>query len=194
MNDRDLLRIAWICWAVPAITGVGSTILSATTGEFFFAWLGLLCIPVGVGLFLLGVAMLAAAKSSPRGLILALLLGNFPLAFICACVGIATTPAFRGDYRLEVSVANDSDAVIDSAVVTYGEYSAKAESIPPHATERVKLKVGYLLAQTQVNLTVRRGGNTLQKTLCTFDGDDLHGEGVNHVAAEVSANEIKRRR
>ena len=69
MNDRHPLRVAWLCWGAPAVVGVFSTIFFLTTGHFLFVMIGLLCVPVGAILSLLGAAMLANSTTGPRALI-----------------------------------------------------------------------------------------------------------------------------
>jgi hypothetical protein len=87
MRDRELLGIAWFCWAAPAVVGVGTTILFLLTDVVFFALLGLLCALFGTMLFVLGIAMVVSSQSGPRVLLALLLFSNFPLAIACASVG-----------------------------------------------------------------------------------------------------------
>jgi len=182
MTDAQLLRVAWCCWAAPAVVGVGSTILHALTGEGAFIFIGLACVPFGVILFLIALPMLATAKSGPRGLLFLLLASNFPLALACATIGMATASPFGGSYRLEVVVHNDSDTPIDSAIVTYGKYMGEVRDIPPRTKERIKVKVGYIHEQTDVRLAVHRGRNSVRKTIRTYDGDDFSGGGFRELS------------
>jgi hypothetical protein len=88
MDDVVKLRIAWFCWVVPAVVGVGTTILFALTGNEAFAKAGLHCALFGTILFAIGIAFVGAANTGPRILLGILLLSNFPLALACAAVGI----------------------------------------------------------------------------------------------------------
>jgi hypothetical protein len=191
MRDRDLLGIAWFCWAVPAVVGVGATILYVLVGESVFISIGLACVPFGIILFLFALPMLATAKTGPRGLLLLLLALNFPLAFVCATIGMATASPFGGSYQLEVVVCNDSDVPIDSAVVTYGKYIGEVRDIPPRTKERIKVKVGYIHQQTDVRLAVHRGENSIRKALRTFDGDDFLGGGFNELSIVAKERSIE---
>jgi hypothetical protein len=191
MRDREFLGIAWFCWAAPGAVGAGATILHALTGEGLFLSVGLACVPLGIILFLFALPMIANAKAGPRGLLLLLLFSNFPLAFVCATIGLATASPFGGSLRLEVVVHNASDAPIDSAVATYGKYIGEVRNVAPHVTERIRVKVRYLHEQTDVRLAVHRGEHSIRKTHCTYDGDDFSGGGIRELSTIATDRTIE---
>jgi hypothetical protein len=193
MNDsheRRLLYIAWFCWAAPAAVGVGSTLLYALTDNELFVMSGMLCVPAGIILFLFGVTTLANINTGPRGLILALLLSNFPLAFVCAVVGMGKASIIGGPYLLEVHVANRSGVFIDSAAATYGASSGTTSGIPPNETGSIRLRVPYESRQTPITVFVVSGGKSLSKEMMTMDGDDFLGSRKEELTVEVTRDGI----
>jgi len=191
MTDLQRLRVAWLCWGIPALVGVACTVFFVLTHHLLLMMIGLVLLPVGIVLSVVGGWMLRDSDSGPRALIAILLLSNYPLACFCAWTGLHAASPSGGRYRLEVLVRNDNGSPIDSAVVTYGKYIGELRNIPPLATARIKLNVGYLSDQTDVRLAVHRGENSVRKTLCTLDGDDFLGSGFNELSMVSKERKIE---
>jgi len=168
MDDRSRLETAWFCWAVPAFIGVGATIFHWLTGNPSCVVVGLLCVPLGVLLFIVGLAHAVTAKSGRRGLMILLLFSNFPLALACAWVGL------RESFTVSVTVVNESDQTIDSALATFNGGAAKASAIPPKGSATLKVSTGTI-ERCEFTLSVATAGRTLQTTLGSYDSDDLIG-------------------
>jgi hypothetical protein len=119
-------RVALACGGVPLVTGVLVLLAWLVTGQVWLVIAGLLTIVVGC--VLVAVGSIAAAIHAVRnlraghlprrrvlrdaGLIVVLLLSNFPAALVCA--GIAR----RVDLLYVVTVVNASGVTLDSFVIS----------------------------------------------------------------------------
>jgi len=133
-----------------------------------FGPIGLFCILAGIILFIFGAAALANTQSGPRGLILALMLSNFPLALMCG----ALSAREMGTHRIDILVVNASDRPIDSAVATFDKAKAIESAIGPGTSRRLRL-VMFAVHRDDVRLSISRGDQTEHIKLGSYDSDDL---------------------
>jgi hypothetical protein len=186
MNDADRIGFAWFCWGIPALFGVFVTAMHAATGEGFLVVLGLLCIPFGTLLFLVGVGMLVLAKSGPRRLVLGLLLSNFPLAYLCALIGFHSMSAFGA----EVYIFNKSDHPFEEVAVVYNEVIAhRYGKVHPGNMMRIKVSIGSG-GRDDMTLTLTHNGRELTLVLGNYDADDLIGGQT--IRVEVTNDGVRR--
>jgi len=177
MDDRSRLETAWVCWAVPAFVGVGATLFHWFSDDQQAVVLGLLCLPVGVLLFFVGFFNAVAAKTGRRGLVILLLLGNFPLALACAWVGLQSHMA------VSVKLVNDSAQTID-AVATFDGAVAERRAIPPNGSATLTLRL-RATERSEFLLNVGLGSQTEQIMIGSYDADDLLG-GMRRVRVRVT--------
>lgn len=95
------LKSAMLCGAIPLLSGISAAIGAVVTGHVIFAVIGLMILGFGLFLFFYGLMDLIGFVREQRfrfgrldnrvrirvGLILLLLISNFPAALICLGVG-----------------------------------------------------------------------------------------------------------
>jgi len=186
MRDRHLLRIAWYCWGVPAILGVGATALHVLTREPIFIPIGLSCALVGPILFAVGLAMVGAARSGPRGALLLLLISNFPLAFACAVVGMTVDAGAV----VKVAVINHSNSAIDGVDVKFGRSRVSVHPIPIGGKGSLRLITRYSDAgQLSVSVTLNGKANSID--LGRYDSDDPPNDRYDLVVTDEGIQQLK---
>lgn len=166
--------------------GVGCTAIFSVTELPLFAVIGLLCVPVGVILCVVGLAKVGAATTGPRALLFVLLLSNFPLAYACWRTAIH----FSRSFGVEVFVLNRSDDPIDAAVVTYNDsVGSSFGGVRPGGRSRIKVRMGSG-ERADVVLTVHRGSASRRRVIGNYDWDDLiSGRSITVI---VSNDDVRR--
>lgn len=174
-----LYRVTVFCAVVPLVIGVTTLALYALTfwevlqlvGAFTMLAGGVLCF---IGLVCVTVFYVGLRRCDPelRGAwrpraarIATLLVGNVPIAVVCAVVGIYLTGLFR------VTLVNGSDAPITQITVTSPGETVQVARLDPGESRRVYLSIDN---DGEVMLTATQNGERIQESI---DGYVTNGMG-----------------